>query len=55
MASADTITLSRRPNHKLPGIQATPLTATVTGAPDRAAKLPASKLPNGVIPWNAIE
>jgi hypothetical protein len=38
-----------------PAIQMAPQIITVLGAPIRAAIHPASKLPNGAIPWNDIE
>ena len=39
-------------NHNAPNQQHTPLIRMVSGAPMRAARLPAIKLPNGAVPRN---
>ena len=41
-------------NHSDPRMQQAPVTMTVCGAPIRLASSPASRLPKGVTPMNAI-
>ena len=43
------------PEGAAPAMQATPPTTTATGAPNRPARSPANRAPNGAIPMNIIE